>query len=341
VRTSPRIAVVLIDVDEGELLEKTLPLLERQTRPPDEIVVVDNAATDGSPQWIRERYPRARMVSLSRRAGFAEANNRGVAAARDCDWVALLNADAFPEPEWLERLEAAARDHPEAVAFSSLMLDGRDDTLLDGAGDVMSGNGLPGRRHHGRPVADTPDAFVPAEVFGACAGAALYRRDVFEALGGFDESYFIYLEDADLAFRMRLAGHSVRYVPDSVVRHLGSATTGADSDLTIYHLQRNVVWTFWKDMPWPLLLLYLPAHLAMNAGMTWDYVRAGRAGPVLRAKRDALLGLPRVLRERRAVQRERRASSREIRSRLEGLDIWFSPAWFRKRRAAARRIRGA
>jgi GT2 family glycosyltransferase len=337
----PRIAVVLIDTDEGELLEKTLPLLEAQTRPPDEIVVVDNVATDGSPQWIRERYPRVRIVHLEQRAGFAEANNRGVRAAGDCDWVALLNADAFPEPQWLERLEVATRDHPDAVAFSSLMLDGRDETLLDGTGDVMHRNGLAGRRHHGEPIAETPAAFVPAEVFGACAGAALYRRDVFESLGGFDESYFIYFEDSDLAFRMRLAGHNVRYVPDSVVRHLGSATTGVDSDFTIYQLQRNLVWMYWKDMPWPLLVQYLPAHLAMHAGMTWDYVRAGRAGPVLRAKRDALRGLPRVLRERRAVQRERRVSSRAIRSRLEEIDTWFTPSWFRKRRAAARAMRGA
>ncbi|HEX8646150.1 MAG TPA: glycosyltransferase family 2 protein [Thermoleophilaceae bacterium] len=336
-----RIAVVLIDTDEGELLEETLPLLEAQTRPPDEIVVVDNAASDGSPEWIRERHPRVRIVALSQRAGFAEANNRGVRAAGDCDLVALLNADAFPEPQWLERLEAAARDHPDAAAFSSLMLDGRDPTLLDGTGDVMHRNGLAGRRHHGHPIAETPEASVPADVFAACAGAALYRREVFEALGGFDESYFIYFEDADLSFRMQLLGHGVRYVPGSVVRHLGSATTGVDSDFTIYHTQRNLVWMFWKAMPWPLLVLYLPAHLAMHAGMTWDYVRAGRAGPVLRAKRDALRGLPRVLRERRAIRRRRRVSSRELRSRMEPIDSWFSPSWFRKRREAARMIRGS
>ena len=336
-----RIAVVLIDTDEGELLAETLPLLELQTRPPDEIVVVDNAATDGSPEWIRERHPRVKIVALSQRSGFSEANNRGVRAAGDCDLVALLNADAFPEPEWLERLEAAARDYPNAAAFSSLMLDGRDSTRLDGTGDVLHRNGLAGRRHHGHRIPDTPEHSVPAEVFAACAGAALYRREIFEALGGLDESFFIYFEDADLAFRMRLLGYSVRYVPDSVVRHLGSATTGVDSDFTIYQLQRNSVWLFWKDMPGPLLVLYLPAHLALHAGMTWDYVRAGRAGPVLRAKRDALRGLPRVLRERRAVQRERRVSSRALRSRMEPIDTWFSPSWFRKRREAARMIRGS
>jgi GT2 family glycosyltransferase len=167
-------------------------------------------------------------------------------------------------------------------------------------------------------VSAEPEAERPAEVFAACAGAALYRRDAFLDAGGFDERFFCYLEDVDLSFRLQLAGHRCRYVPDSVVDHVGGGTAGVESEFTVYHSHRNMVWAWLKNMPAPLALLYAPQHVGANLASVLWFARRGLGGVVWRAKRDALRELPRVLRERRAVQRRRRTPSRELRSRMAG-----------------------
>lgn len=318
---SHRIAVVIVNWNEGSFLERSLPALAAQERAPDRVVVVDNGSTDGSREMVRERFPHFEVLELGRNAGFAAANNAGVAAAADCDLIALLNPDAFPEPGWLAALERAAAEHPEHAAFASLMKRANEPGLVDAAGDCYHVSGLTWNRDHLVPLAESRHAFERGEVFSACAGAALYRREAFVAVGGFAESHFVYWEDSDLSFKLRLAGHGVRYVPDAVVHHVGSGTTGVLSDFSIYHSQRNFVWAWVRNMPLPLLVAYLPWHLAANAAGVWALARAGHGDVVLRAKRDALRGLGEVLRERRRVQRSRRISSRELlRTMSRGLD---------------------
>jgi GT2 family glycosyltransferase len=161
-----------------------------------------------------------------------------------------------------------------------------------------------------------PPPESPREVFSACAAAALYRRDALLEIGGFDERYFCYVEDVDAGFRLRLRGYRCLYVPDAVAHHVGSATTGKGSDFSTYHGHRNLVWTFFKDMPGPLLALYLPQHLILNVlSVVWFSMR-GQARTILRAKWDALRGLPAVLRDRRRVQRLRRIGARDLRSAM-------------------------
>ena len=315
-RGRERVAVVLVDTNEGRFLDRTLPLLREQTRPPDRVIVVDNDSSDGSPERIEKEFPEVELMRLGRNAGFAVANNLGVEHAADCEWVVLLNADAYPDREWLGALMDAAARRRDCSFFASRMMSERVPEELDGSGDVLHVSGFAWRRDHGRALAESPHALDEAEVFSACGGAAMYRRDAFVGLGGFDESFFGYLEDTDLGLRLRLAGHRCLYVPGSVVHHVGSATTGAESEYTVYHSQRNLVWLWVKGMPWPLLLLYLPQHLLVNGLMTAYYAARGRAGAVLRAKRDAVAGLPRVLRERRAVQRSRRVGARELRAAM-------------------------
>lgn len=146
---------------------------------------------------------------------------------------------------------------------------------------------------HSAPVASCTEPC--REVFSPCAAAALYRRSALRAVGGFDEDYFCYVEDVDLGFRLRLAGHKALYVPDAVVHHVGSGTTGGQhSDFAVYHGHRNLVWTFVKNMPGMLFWLLLLLHVMINlATILWFAVK-GRGGVILRAKRDALLGLPRM-----------------------------------------------
>ena len=199
---------------------------------------------------------------------------------------------------------AAAAAEPGAAAFASRLLDAADPAIVDGDGDVCHVSGLAWRRHHGRRVAEVGDDGEP--VFSPCAGAGLYRRDALEEVGGFEESFFCYFEDVDLGFRLRLLGHDCRYVPDSVVRHVGSGTTGRDSDFSVYHGHRNLVWCYVRNMPGWLFWFYLPQHLLMNLAVFAWYLVQGRGGVIWRAKRDAARGLPRALRERRRIQAARR-----------------------------------
>jgi GT2 family glycosyltransferase len=293
------------------------------------VIVVDNASVDGSVEGVEHRHPAVEVIRLDRNVGFGAANNIGVQAASDCTWVALLNPDAFPEPRWLEALLDVARVEPDYSFFASRLLLADDPGKLDGTGDVYHVSGLAFRRDHGRTVENV--ARPRAEVFAPCAAAAMYRRSAFVEAGGFDERYFAYLEDLDLAFRLRLAGHRCLYVPGSTVLHVGSSSTGRTSDFTVFHAQRNMVWTYAKNMPTPLVWLYLPEHLLVNLLALAAYSLRGQARVVWRAKLDAVQAIPRLLTERRRLQAERRADAWQLRRLMgKGLEAFTTPmrrAW--------------
>lgn len=311
-----RIAVIIVDWNSGDLIGRCLAGLAQQIVPPDRIVVVDNASTNETQQRIPGGYPAVELVRLAQNRGFAAGTNQGIALAPGVEWIALLNPDAFPEPDWLERLLAAAEAYPEYSFFASRQIMAGDPSLLDGTGDAYAVSGLAWRRDHGQPVVGRREQ--PGEVFGPCAAAALYRRDVLQSVEGLDESFFCYFEDVDLAFRLRLAGHRCLYVPDAVVRHVGSAVSGRRSDFSVYHGHRNLVWTFWKNMPAPLLVAYWPHHLAVNVLSLVHFTARGQSRAILRAKRDALRHLPRVLHTRRLVQARRKVRSIELRRLMVG-----------------------
>jgi GT2 family glycosyltransferase len=223
----------------------------------------------------------------------------------------LLNPDAFPEPTWLEHLVAAANANPKFAAFGSRQLVLERPERLDGIGDAYHLSGLVWRERHGA-MQEARD-MLECEVFSPCAAAALYRRAALVLAGGFDEDYFCYVEDVDLGFRLRLAGHRAMYVPEAVVLHQGSATTGGQrSDFSVYHGHRNLVWTFVKNMPSVLFWSLLPVHLALNLFSLVFFGLRGQWQVIFRAKRDALRGLPRMWAKRRAVQRKRVASVGDV-----------------------------
>jgi GT2 family glycosyltransferase len=308
------IAVLIVNWNGGALLNRCLAALAAQQRQADRIVVVDNASTDNSLSQAADQLSGVELLRLPTNAGFARANNLAAQAAGGVDALALLNPDAFPEPGWLEALERAAVREPGVAAFASQMrLDGTPD-VLDGAGDSYHVSGRAWRNGHGFPVAGWPAA--DADVFAPCAAAALYRRTAFEEAQGFDERYFCYFEDVDLGFRLRLLGHRSLYVHDAVVRHVSSAMSGYRSDFAVYHGERNMVWTFVKNMPAPLFWLYLPQHLALNLAALAYYPWRGQGRAAWRAKIDALRGLRPALQSRTAVQRARRANARSIRRAL-------------------------
>jgi GT2 family glycosyltransferase len=312
-------SVIIVNWNARAHLARCLQALARQIHAPLEVLLVDNASSDDSVDYVRRRHPEVRLLAQTRNLGFAAANNLAVRRARG-EWVALLNPDAFPEPDWLAGYAEAIREHPDCACFTGRLLDAADPACIDGSGDVYHVSGLSWRRDHGRPVAAAERPSGP--VFSACGASAVYRREVFLGLGGFDEDFFCYMEDVDLGFRLRLAGEVCHYVPAATALHLGSGTTALRSDFSVFHGHRNLVWVFVKDMPGPLFWLYLPLHLLLNLASILWLARRGQGRVALRAKRAALRGLPRIWRRRAEVQSHRRASARAIRQALLGGVPW-------------------
>lgn len=306
------VAVVIVNWNSWALLSRCLEALASQTCKDFSITVVDNASRENMPPNLLALCPGTRVVRMGENLGFAASNNLAIQKyTGSSEWVALLNPDAFPAPDWLQALLAAAKVNPEFDVFGSCLVNAGTPSLLDGIGDVYHLTGRVWRKGKDSPVLVAEGK--PREIFSPCAAAALYRRSVVRKAGGFDEDYFCYVEDIDLGFRLRLAGYRCLYVPDALAYHVGSGTTGGQqSDFAVYHGHRNLVWTFVKNMPGVLFWLLLPLHIVLNlVSIIWFTLR-GQGAVIVRAKRDALLGLPKMWLKRHLIQKTRVASIRDI-----------------------------
>lgn len=309
--TPPLISIIIVAWNSAESLPRCLDCLSQQTFQDFEVILIDNGSHDNGTNELEKKYPGLdlHIERLTTNLGFASANNRGARSARGT-WLALLNADAFPEPDWLEKILQAAKQYPEFSFFSSRQIQFNQPDLLDGSGDEYHISGLAWRRFYNYQA--TQYGFKEEEVFSACGAAAFYSRDDFLKVGGFDENYFSYFEDVDLSFRLRLAGRRCLYVPQAVVHHIGSASSGKISDFVIYHGHRNLVWTYFKNMPGALFWRYLPLHMLMNLFFTISFIFKGRGIAILRAKIDAFYRLPAIIRTRRQIQGSRKIPIHEI-----------------------------
>lgn len=294
------VTIIIVNWNSGELLAECLRRLEKQTIQPTCVLVVDNASSDNSLTAIGKLAENVTVLRMNTNLGFAVGNNRALAEC-DTEFVALLNPDAFPEPDWLERLLTAASTHQEVVAFGSRQLCHCDTEVLDGIGDIYHMSGLAWRERYG--MRQQTQDLVAREIFSPCAAAVLYRRKALVDVGGFDEDFFCYLEDVDLGFRLRLAGHKAMYVPDAVVHHVGSASTGGPwSDFAVYYGFRNQVWVFIKNMPGVLVWFLLPLHVVLNLVSLVLFSMRGQKEVIFKAKKDAFLGIPHMLWKRRKIQ---------------------------------------
>lgn len=311
----PLISIIIVYWNSAQYLPRCLDCLTQQTFRDFEVILIDNGSSDRVSDELEQKYSalNLRLERLASNLGFAKANNIGARLARGT-WLALLNTDAFPEPAWLEQLVQAANRRPEFSFFCSRQIQFHQADLLDGAGDDYHISGLAWRRFYNYP-AET-HGLQEEEVFSACAAAVLYKREDFLGVEGFDENYFSYFEDVDLSFRLRLAGGRCLYVPKAVVHHVGSASVGTTSDFAVYYGHRNLVWTFFKDMPGGLFWLYLPLHIAVNILFLVSFLLRRRGTAILRAKRDAIYHLSPIIRARRRIQSNRKVSLYQIQQAL-------------------------
>jgi GT2 family glycosyltransferase len=290
-------AVVVPNWNGREWLAACLDAIEAQTLTPAETIVVDNGSTDGSLELLAERG--ARTIELRLNTGFAYAVNRGIEAA-NAELVALVNTDVVLEPDWLERMTAALRDHPEAASAACKMVALDDPGELWDAGDFLRRDGAAEQR--GRGERDDGRFDEPGEAGAACAGAALYRRRAVLDVGGFDERFFAYLEDVDLGLRLRLAGWTCRYEPAAVARHAGGGSSGALRRPLLGWVERNTLLLVWKFFP----LRWAPFVLYRQLGWAWHALRERRMAAHLEGARSAFPLMREMLRERRRLRRSAR-----------------------------------
>jgi GT2 family glycosyltransferase len=318
-----RVTVLVVTWRAVDLLPACLDSLRAQTLPHD-LLVVDNASTDGTAALLAERYPEARVLRLPRNAGFAGGVAAGLAAVAS-PYVAVLNDDAVAEPGWLAALVAALDAEPRAGAVTSrLLLGGATPALVNNAGVVLRRDGYGADRGLGEP--DGPPYDVAAEVFGFSGGAALMRREAVEAIGGFPARFFLYYEDTDTSWRLRLAGWTVRYEPGARVRHVHSASSDQRSASFAFFNERNRLLMLTRCAPAGVVARAVArfpvttASLAAKRALRRPVPPAEHFRTRLRLRVLASYGrlLPWALRERRRVRAASTVDRRAVWSRWAG-----------------------
>jgi len=301
---SDLVSVIIPNWNGKRFLSACLDSLACQTYKALEVVVVDNGSVDDSVAFLKGHYNWVRLLCFDYNRGFSVAVNQGIKVCNG-KFVALLNNDTVVDSGWIEELVRTLYAHPEAVSIASKMLSYDDKTIIDGAGDGYRRGGLPGRIGH--KEIDVGQFDQPRYVFGACGGAAIYRRELFDEIGLFDEDYFAYLEDVDLAFRAQIAGYKCYYAPKAVVYHLGCGTTGGGySPMVVKLSAQNNINTIVKNIPVPLLFKFLPEIFYWQAFyLAVVVMRGGQFLPWLAGVLKAVVLLPRMLEKRMEINRLR------------------------------------
>ena len=305
---SDAIAVVVVTHQSADHLADLVQALMPQLGEEDEVTVVDNASTDGTPQLARALHERVRVIETHANLGFAGGCHVG-ADSTQAPLLLFLNPDSGPHEGCLDHLRIAAEKHPDWAAWQAAVL--LDDERINTSGGVVHYLGMGWAGDCERPVSTLPDE--DREIAFPSGAAMVVRRSVWAELGGLDREYFMYVEDLDLGLRLWLAGHRVGLVPAARVTHSYEFDKGSSK---WFWLERNRWRTVLSVYPTALLALLAPALLAAEVGLLAVAARQGWLRPKLRAQAAALSGLPPTLARRRMVQAMRQISAAEFASHL-------------------------
>ena len=262
-----KVTVVIPNYNGLRFLKDCLDAMERQTMKEVVTVVIDNGSTDESVPFMEANYPWVKIVRMKENTGFCHAVNEGIKLS-ETPYVLLLNNDTEVEPRFVEELYKAIDASEDIFSVSSKMLNFVDRDIMDDAGDGYSVIGWQYQRGVGR---HEKYYMKPANVFSACAGAAIYRKSVFEEIGYFDKSHFAYLEDMDMGYRAKVYGYRNMYCPKARVYHVGSGSSGSKyNDFKVSHSSRNSIYLVYKNMPLLQLIINVPA-LAAGFFVKWIF----------------------------------------------------------------------
>lgn len=308
--TAPFFSVIVPTYNGEQLLPSVLDALRAQTFGDFETIVIDDASADGSALLVEHSYPEVRLLVNRRNLGFVGSCNTAATAAYG-RYIVLLNNDTEPEPGWLAELAKVIVANPDAgIIASKLLLFDRRDTLHT-TGDMLGRDGIP--RNRGVWELDQGQYDGATAVFSGCGGASAYRKDLWQALGGFDDDFWMYMEDADFAFRAQLLGFGAVFAPHARVYHRLSASGG--DTLASYYVGRNTIWMIAKNMPRGLVLHNWGAIVGAQVAIALDALRNWRgtaAQARLRGQLAGIAGLPRQLAKRRTIQPRRQIEDAQL-----------------------------
>ncbi len=274
-----------------------------------EVLVIDNGSSDGSRELVERDYPWVRLIKLPDNLGFAKACNEGIVASNG-KYITLLNNDIEVEPDWIQELYDGMERHPECgMGTSKMMFLGERDVFYN-TGDLFHVWSAGGGRGQGEK--DAGQYNDEEYVFGACAGAGIYRKELFEQVGLFDEDYFIFAEDVDLNMRSQLVGWKAVYLPRAKVYHIGTATVGLYSDRYVYLCKRNDLYNLVKDYSLKMFFKYFYAILKFQIKDIPYFTYRGQGLVLLRSKLSVMKMLFTLLGRRYRIQNSRTVSDSEL-----------------------------
>jgi GT2 family glycosyltransferase len=302
-----RATIIIVNYNGRGHLDRAIRSLGEDSRWPYEVILVDNGSSDGSAEYVAARYPEVRLIQSWANLGFGAANNRAASQAKG-EYLAFLNPDTEAEPGWLEGLIGALEEKPDAGLVTAQVLLMHDPERINACGNDIHLTGF--TLCHGL---GTERQFGGAHIEVASVSGAAFamRRDLFEALGGFDESFFLYMEDTDLSLRARLAGYRCFYIPSSVVYHDYRLCFGPRKT---YYQERNRYAMLLKTFHWLTLLLLAPA-LVLGELVAWGFVllyEPQRLGNKARAYAWIFRRWRALMQDRQRTQQLRRARDRDL-----------------------------
>lgn len=293
-----RVSIIIPNYNGMRFLPVCLDSIRRQSFQDFTVTIIDNASTDRSVPYLRQAYPEFKVIRLTQNYGFAAAVNLGLAQA-DSDYICLLNNDLELDSAFLQQLTAVLDAMPEVSFCAAKMINYFQRNILDGAGDQVFRAGAGYRRGYAEPQQfyNQPDI-----VFGACAGAAMYRQNFFRTIGDFDADFFAYLEDVDLNWRAFLYDLQCRYVPSALAYHIGSGTTGSIfNDFTITHTTKNLLNVVVKNYPIPIIIKSLHVLLIYHAAWFLLVVAKGYLAAYASGIIRGIMDFPRMIQKRRSL----------------------------------------
>lgn len=308
------ISIIIPSSNGRHLLKECLESVYRQNGVEYEVIVVDNGSTDGTVEFLQENFPQTSVIETPDQIGFSKAINLGIQSAKG-DLIATLNNDTVVEVNWLAELERAIHSHPAIGFCASKILFYDEPDKIDTAGDMFTTAGFGYKRGYRK---DDKTYYNEEElIFGACAGAALYKKSMLDKIGLFDEDFYAFNEDIDLSFRAQLRGYRCKYVPNSRIYHRVRATFGDDSEQPLYLGYRNLAAVVIKNMPRKLLIRHLPSMLLHLLLTLVVYTYRGQARTLLRAFRDAWQRRKLFIAKRNKIQETRMVTIRYLNKILD------------------------